>query len=130
MKVNITKRTRSCILASEMEAAKAVVRSCKEWDEWTAKQYAEMAASLLLDDNSVTVFCADAYVMPNRRVWNQYGNEEDNTGHLDVWIDFSAKSWKTFIEGGCYLTDLWNLNAENRDYIKSRMYCLRYERPN
>ena len=127
MKVNITKKTKEAIYASQLDAAKTVVACCKEEEETTPKWYAEMAAALLLDENYPTIYTAEAYVMPNCRVWNQYGEE---TGNLDVWIDFTAKSWETFIEGGCYLSDLWSLCSDNREEVKSHMYCLRYERPN
>lgn len=129
MKVSITKRTKECILASQLSAAKAVVESCKE-DEWGAKEWAQMAADLLLDENNTKVFCASASVMPNSRVYDAFGacEDVDGTGNLDVWIDFAAQGFWEFIEAGCYLTDLWNLNSDNREEVKSHMYCVRYKK--
>lgn len=127
MKVSISKRTKDCIYASQLDAAKIVSMSCKD-DAFSAMQYAEIAASLLLDDNSVKIFRAEAYVMPNNRIYDQFGSPNDETGNLDVWIDFSAKSWNTFIEGGAYLTDIWGLCSDNREETKRHMFCVRYDK--
>lgn len=127
MKVNITKRTKESIYAADLEAAKVVVNSMKE-DECSAMWYAEMAAALLLDETPEKVFCASAEVMPNSRIWNQYGGVDVETGRLDVWIEFAAKKWDEFIEGGCYITDLWALCSDNREEIKRHMWCRRYPR--
>ena len=126
MNVKITKKTKEAIYAAELEAAKIVVNSMKE-DECSAIWYAELAAALLLDETPEKVFCASAEVMPNCRAWNAFGNAEEETGRLDVWVDFAAKSWGEFIEGGFYLTDIWALSSENRDEIKRHMYARRYK---
>lgn len=122
MKVSINEHTKRAICAALLPAAKSIVEQEKE-DDFRASDYAEMAATLLCDENIYPkqILSASAYVMPNRRVWEQWG---EGTENLDVWVDFIAEKHNGFIKGGAYISDIWQIGGTDRDELASRMYCL------
>ena len=126
MKVNLTAEMKKFITVAEMPAAKKVMQYEKENDEWTAQEWAKMAARLVFDDNGAKVIEATARIAKNQRVWDAFDEE---TRDIDVWIEFTAFSEyrSSFIIAGVYLTDLWQLTKDNADEIKSHMYIRRFE---
>ena len=109
--------------------AAAVIRDMKE-DEWTAEEYAKMAVNCI--GNAIgkgynwcmSVLESDAEISGNARIWNAYS---EDSGRLDVWISFTARTYDGFIMGGAYLTDIWNIDGDNQEELASHMYYRRYE---
>lgn len=118
MKVRITEETKRAIKAYQIPIAREIVKACAG-DEATVKEYATIAARVLLPDVVEAVFTAEAEVMPNCRSWERIINGSEN---LDVWINFTAKSRNDFVEGGAYLSDIWELTGDNGDEIAEHMY--------
>ena len=129
MKVSITKETKQWLTLAQAPIARRIIEEMKEY-EWTAKEYAEMAVNCI--GNATRNWCnwcskvldATAEIAGNQRVWNAYDNE---SGHLDVWINFTARTYTGFIEGGAYLTDLWQSDGTNYEELASHMYYRIYE---
>ena len=132
MKVRITKEAKSWLTLAEAPAANAIIRSMKE-DESDAKEYATMAVNCIGSACGHTNWCtrvleADAEIDGNYRIWDAYSSEfGKESGRLDVWISFTARTTEGYIEGGAYLTDIWNITGDNQDELASHMYYRRYE---
>ena len=126
MKVKFAEKMKKVVTVAELPAAHKVIEAEKENDEWTAQEWAKMAARLVFDDNGAKVIEATARIAKNQRVWDAFDEE---TRDIDVWIEFTAFSEyrSSFIIAGVYLTDLWQLTKDNADEIKSHMYIRRFE---
>ena len=125
MKVNLAAETKKFITVAEMPAVKKVMR-CANEDEYTATDWARVAARLVFDDNAAMIIEARARIAKNHRVWDAFDAE---TRDIDVWIEFTAFSEyrSSFIIAGVYLSDLWQLTRDNADEIKSHMYIRRFK---
>jgi hypothetical protein len=115
MKVTLEKDYRKYYTLEELDQAKEVIKFEKENDEGTIKSWAVYAANEALKHidryESVCeeqILTAQATTSRNSRAWNEYG---DNTGHMDVWIEFTAFTGSRFITGGACLTDIWQTGA-------------------
>ena len=126
MKVKFAEKMKKVVTVAELPAAHKVIEAENENDEWTAQEWAKMAARLVFDDNGAKVIEATARIAKNQRVWDAFDEE---TRDIDVWIEFTAFSEyrSSFIIAGVYLTDLWQLTKDNADEIKSHMYIRRFE---
>jgi len=129
MKVKFTDTMKNIVTVAEMPAVKAVMQYEKE-DDYSAQDWAKVAANMLFDHSNTTVLKADAAIAKNQRVWNVYG---EGTGDIDVWIMFTAFNGTEyfggdeFVAGGVYLSDLWNLTSSNAEEIKQHMYIRRFK---
>lgn len=129
MKVRITKEAKQWLTLAEAPVANAIIRDMKEY-ECSAKEYAEMAVNCI--GNAIgkgynwcmSVLESDAEISGNARIWNAYS---EDSGRLDVWISFTARTYDGFIMGGAYLTDIWNIDGDNQEELASHMYYRRYE---
>lgn len=124
MKVALTKEAKKFITVAELPIVKQMIAGLKE-DESTVEEYAAMAARLITGDNGAEIISATAEIVKNSRIYNQYSEE---SGNLDVWLNFRAFSnYKDcFIIAGAYLSDIWQLDGENNEEIKSRMYVRKF----
>ena len=85
----------------------------EEEDEWTAKEWAKMAADIVCLCNSVKVLEASAEIVKNCRVLDAYA---EGSADFDVWIRFTVfVNDDSFVVGGVYLSDLWAASADNRE---------------
>lgn len=85
----------------------------EEEDEWTAKEWAKMAAGIVCLCNSVKVLEASAEIVKNCRVLDAYA---EGSADFDVWIRFTVfVNDDSFVVGGVYLSDLWAASADNRE---------------
>ena len=95
-----------------MPAVRKVIESEVE-DEWTAKEWAKMAAGIVCLCNSVKVLEASAEIVKNCRVLDAYA---EGSADFDVWIRFTVfVNDDSFVVGGVYLSDLWAASADNRE---------------
>lgn len=68
---------------------------------------------------------ATAEITRNRNVWDQYG---EGTGMLDVLLKIYAFArYAGFYEIYVFLSDIWQITADNTDEIRSRMWIEHYE---
>ena len=128
MKVQFTAEMKHIVTVAEMPSVRSVIESERD-DEWTAKEWAKMAARLVFDDAVAMIIEAKARIAKNQRVWDAFDEE---TRDIDVWIEFTAFSEyrSSFIIAGVYLTDLWQLTTDNADEIKSHMYIRQFKEVN
>lgn len=92
----------------------------EEEDEWTAKEWAKMAAGIVCLCNSVKVLEASAEIVKNCRVLDAYA---EGPADFDVWIRFTVfVNDDSFAVGGVYLSDLWAARADNREETIKRMF--------
>lgn len=124
MKIVISKESKKWLTVAEMAEVKKMIDGLKEDD---IKEYAKMAANLLSGGKGTKIFLyeASAEIMRNRRVKDYF---TDNSGDLDVWINFSAlDDHNCFIKGGAYLSDIWQIgDVDKSSELKSRMYAEYY----
>ena len=124
MKVAMSEESKRVVTISEQAAAKQIIHDLRD-DDSTVEAYAERAVRALCGGCD-EVFRASAEIAKNRRAWNSYA---DNSGELDVWINFFARAdYHTIVEGGAYLTDIWNITGEETDSIHAHAYLLKYTR--
>lgn len=112
MKVTLEKDYKAYYTINDLEEARQVIAFMKE-DTSKPADYALSAAQHICSrrfpaDYVVEILKATAETARNKGEWNAYGA----SGDKDVWIDFIAKTAYGFIEGGAYLTDIWQLDGE------------------
>lgn len=127
MKVTLEKSYRDVYTIADLDRARKVIAFEKD-DESSPKEWAAYAVGEALKDADgnitdylVEVLRAEAKTAKNCRAWNLYGITEDGTADMDVWITFLAETEKGFIEGGAYLSDIWQTGAaryKNHMYIR------------
>lgn len=113
MKVTFEKDYRSRYTLEELDQAKAVIACMKDYDE-TPKSAAETAASAaaaLKGDGLRAILTAEATTAKNGRIG--YDETCGGSGWFDVWIDYTAETWRGFIKGGAYLSDIWRISADD-----------------
>ncbi|MFR8177121.1 MAG: hypothetical protein ACLVB5_08595 [Christensenellales bacterium] len=125
MKVKLTDEMKKYITVAEMPAVRKVIEAEKENDEWTAQEWAKMAADIVRPYSSAKVLEASAEIAKNCRVWDAYA---DGSADFDVWIRFTALvNDDSFVMGGAYMSDLWAASSDNRDETISHMYIRRFK---
>lgn len=115
MKVCITANTKKWLTLEQLPIAKQIIEGMKE-DEWSAKEYLDMAASCWLHnaengdeyDHVAKVLSATAEIAGNSRVWDWFGG----SGHIDIWLDGTVETNKGFLKIGCYFSDICNIGPE------------------
>lgn len=128
MKVTITKEARRWITLEEAPVARKIIEDMKE--DAAAKEYAKSAVNCIGSANGrgfnwcSNILEATAEISGNRRVWNAYSDE---SGRLDIWINFTARTGTGFVEGGAYLTDIWQIDGTNYGDLSSHMYYRIFE---
>lgn len=123
MKVQFTADMKRVVTVAEMPAVRKVIEYEKD-DEWTAKEWAKMAAELVCPHSRVKVLEASAEIAKNFRVRDAY---DEGSADVDVWIKFTAFADDSFVMGGVYLTDLWAARADNREETVKHMHVRRFE---
>lgn len=126
MKVQF-KEAKKYITVAEMPTVRQIIEDLKN-DETSVKEYAEMAVRAITQNNVVTVLDASAEIAKNDRVWNRY---TDDSGHLDVWITFTAMvgtiGLDGFVMGGACLSDIWDLRGWDDRETVSHMYVRQFK---
>ncbi len=117
MKIAITKEMKQLLTVAEMPAVRRIIKDMKE-DE-SLKWYAELAASVATGANNAEILKVNAKISKNFRVRDAYHKD---SADLDVWISFTAYTGSSFVVGGAYLTDIWQLTRDNKEKIKNHMY--------
>ena len=128
MKVTITKDTKKWLTLEQAPIARRIIADMKQ-DETPITEYAAMAVNCIGNALGHFNWCsrvleAKAEISGNRRIWNQYSDDSET---LDVWIDFTARTDDGFIEGGAYLTDIWNIGGIESEELAAHMYCRIFE---
>lgn len=123
MKIQFTNEIKHIVAVAEMPSVRSVIESERN-DEWTAKEWAKMAAELVCSHSRVKVLEASAEIAKNFRVRDAYG---EDSADFDVWVKFTAFADDSFVMGGAYLTDLWTASADNREETVKHMHVRRFE---
>ena len=116
MKVTITKESGRWMTVDELPFAKKIVQDMKE-DEWSAKEYAEMAADAILQYSKYDklgirkdVLTASAEICRDNGIeYEQFG---EGCGRLGVWIEATVETYHGFLKFGCLLSDIWGLGTD------------------
>ena len=121
MKIQITKEAKNYLTLKDLAAVKAIrddFAENKEDFSFEIELALSIASGVNLSAESVLKATAEAAL--NDRIYNYY-NEE--SGHVDIWLRIKAyDSFYGFYDVNCYLSDIWQAGAENKDEIKSHMY--------
>ena len=130
MKVIIEKESREYFTVAEMDAAKQLVKDCRENDSMKPSEYAEMAIICAFNNNTygLKVLEASAKVARNERVFDRFF---EGSKRLDVWIEATAKvNIDCFAEIGFYLSDVWEIGADQEEdkYFRNKCYIQEYKR--
>lgn len=117
MKVKMQDGYKDIYTLSDVERAKIVI-SAEKKDESDNKgreaiEYAETAVREILNsygegDYLDRIIEANAETARNSRIWDAYG---EGSGDMDIWISFIAKTSNGYMEGGAYLSDIWQVGA-------------------
>ena len=127
MKVKFTEAMKKIVTIADMPAVRKVIETEKD-DEWTANEWANMAAEIAFPRSSVKVLEASAEIAKNNRIWDAY---DQDSWQFDVWIRFTvfydSCDGEGFAKGGVYLTDLWAASEDNRKETVSHIYIRRFK---
>lgn len=123
MKIQFTNEMKHIVTVAEMPSVRSVIESERD-GEWTAKEWAKMAAEFVCPHSRVKVLEASAEIAKNFRVRDAYG---DDSADFDVWVKFTAFADDSFVMGSAYLTDLWTASADNREETVKHMHVRRFE---
>ena len=129
MKVAITQEAKSIITLDEAPIANWLVKEMKSTDEWSATEYAEMAARMIGATNLVKVLEAKASVCKNSRVYDRFFEGSKN---FDVWIEFTAvldNSFSGIIIAGACLSDIWDISGDevSNGELRKHMFIRRFQ---
>lgn len=122
MKVSITADSKPLITLSDMPAVKAMIAELKEDN---AKDYLNILANAF---NTATPKEYSAKISKNCRIYNRYS---DNSADFDVWVTVTLPEtvengkWVIYKVGG-YLTDIWEIRADNKEEIIKYMYIRKF----
>ena len=123
MKVMMTNDSKKIITLAEAPYARQIIEDLKE--DTGLQDYARMAANVAGGNSGYEILKATAEITRNRNVWDQYG---EGTGMLDVLLKIYAFSrYRGFYEIHVYLSDIWQITADNTDEIRDRMWIELYE---
>ena len=123
MKVMMTDEAKKIITLAEAPYARQIIEDLKE--DTGLQDYARMAANVAGGNYGYEILKATAEITRNRNVWDQYG---EGTGMLDVLLKIYAFSrYRGFYEIHVYLSDIWQITADNTDEIRDRMWIELYE---
>lgn len=125
MKIKLTQEYKKYITVAEMPTVREIIADMKE-DSSTIEDYAEMAIQVAYDGIAYSeILKASASIAKNCRIWNAYNNHSEN---LDVYIEATAYvNGDEFIIIGAYLSDIWQIDSDNRKEIASNMYIRRFK---
>lgn len=119
----MTDDAKKIITLAEAPYARQIIEELKE--DSGLQEYARMAANVAGDNYNYEILKATAEITRNRNVWDQYG---EGTGMLDVLLKIYAFSrYRGFYEIHVYLSDIWQITADNTDEIRDRMWIELYE---
>lgn len=124
MKVNITEDSKRLITLNDIDGVKKMIKDLKE---------ANAADDLEILANVFHAKAPKEYkaeIAKNCRIYNRYNDESKD---FDVWLtvtlgevfDTECNSWAIY-KIGCYLSDIWEINSENREEIKKHMYIRKF----
>ena len=120
MNVIISNSFKNKANSCEMKCALELIEKIKE-DEFDATFYAQKTIDILKGDNSAKVIKAEGKIM-----FNPYVLE-----NIDVWIDFIVlTSAGQKFDCGAYLTDMKEINNENKNYFRNKIYSEPYKETN
>lgn len=125
MKVTFTANSKKVITIAETPTARQMIETLKD-DGCTVKEFAEMAARVASGSNVVKVLDCSAEISKNCRACDNY---TDDSGDLDVWVDFTAiidGGFGGIIMGGAYLTDIWSIAGDNHNEIRRHMFIRKF----
>ena len=123
MRVMMTDDAKKIITLAEAPYARQIIEYLKE--DTGLQDYARMAANVAGGNYGYEILKATAEITRNRNVWDQYG---EGTGMLDVLLKIYAFSrYRGFYEIHVYLSDIWQITADNTDEIRDRMWIELYE---
>lgn len=125
MKVTLSDKSKKLVTLAEMPIVRKMIEQLATEDTSSAAEYVSMVAALPFGRYSAVkkVYDAKASISKNCRVNDYYA---ENSGNLDVWIDFTAQTTDGFVVGGAYLSDIWSLGAETREEVLSNMYVKKF----
>ena len=125
MKVKLEENYKSLYTLENLYRAKRIIADEKE-DTETAAGYARIAAANIAKAHGYwidRIIEASAETALNGRIWNAWG---EDSGNMDIWISFIAKTGSGFIEGGAYLSDIHAITGEND--LTGHMYYTLYKK--
>lgn len=122
MKVKLTSKVRASLYNWEILVSNVIIKNMSE-DDTSAKDAAKIAAKAIAGTNSVEILRVDATMARNARIFGRYFEE---SGQMDVWIDFTAMTDEGFIIGGAYLTDIWDLSDDDREEFCNHAFIRKF----
>lgn len=122
MKIIYSDRSKEIITLAEKPIADEIIDSLAED---TADNYTQIIARTASGHNdSFEILKVTAEIAKNGRVFEAYGI---GTKNLDIWMEIYAfNSYAGFYEIGCYLTDIWEITADNAEEIRHRFFINKY----
>ena len=123
MRVMMTDDSKKIITLAEAPYSRQIIEDLKE--DIGLQHYARMAANVAGGNYNYEILKVTAELSKNPNVWDQYG---EGTGMLDVLLKIYAfNRYAGFYEIYVYLSDIWQITADNTDEIRDRMCIDHYK---
>lgn len=121
MKIQIKNDTKKYFTLADLAAIQAIRKEFAEnKEDFTFEIELAISVAAGVNLSMKNVLKAEISAALNERVYNYYN---DDSGRVDLWLEIKAyDSYFGFYDIGCYLSDIWQIGADNRDEIKSHMY--------
>lgn len=127
MKITLPKEVHEHLTMHDITEARKII-SQEKTNTLTATEAATMIGQAVIKyPSDLKVLEASAEIAGNCRVWNYY---TDDSRNLDVWVNFRIRSYGEYIEGGAYLSDVFQLTGDDdsKRNLEANCFLVRYTR--
>lgn len=123
MKIKFPKEVKQWMTLAEAPEAKKIIEDYKNYEE-DPKWFAETAACIASGNNGPwEILKLDFEIAGNSRANGYY------SGRLDIWMEcYAFNSYYGFFAIGAYVSDIEQLDSNNREEIKSNMWIREYKK--
>ena len=124
MKLHMDPIFNSIFTLADTEAIKTVRDGFKEQKDlkWEAE------ALLHLASNGADLLKVEHTIAINKRTYNRFGTDAVPSNYVDIRITATGyDKWEdAFYEVSGFVSDAWDINSDNHDEVRSRLYVKRY----
>lgn len=120
MKITLPKEVRERLTMHDVTEARKIISQEKTNTLTAAEAAAMIGQAVIKYPSDLKVLEASAEIAGNCRVWNYY---TDDSRNLDVWVNFRIRAFNEYIEGGAYLSDVFQLTGDDESKRELESHC-------
>ena len=112
IKATLPSNYKELFTIAETETAKRIIKDLKAWDD-TAQDFARYALNDIIRNRAEWVqeiYFVSAEICRDLGTQNAYF---EDSGHMDVWLEFVGETSEGFYKVGCLLSEAWAIGGDN-----------------